>query len=94
MAEWFKAVDLKSIDGNTSASSNLACRVLWPVSQVYNVEEVATLLKTTRPVIYSLIEKGYLPSIVLGRRKVTRKALLEFLDKNANTDFGELLRAG
>lgn len=33
MAEWFKAVDLKSIDGNTSASSNLACRVIWPVSQ-------------------------------------------------------------
>jgi len=66
-----------------------------PIDQqlVYNVEEVATLLKTTRPVVYSLIEKGYLPSIVLGRRKVTRKALLEF-DKNANTDFGELLRAG
>ena len=39
---------------------------------VYNVEEVATILKTTRPVVYSLIEKGYLPSIVLGRRKVTR----------------------
>ena len=38
MAEWFKAMDLKSIDGNTSASSNLACRVLWPVSQ-----EVKTL---------------------------------------------------
>lgn len=33
MAEWFKAVDLKSIDGNTSASSNLACRAIWPVSQ-------------------------------------------------------------
>ena len=67
-----------------------------PIDQqlVYNVEEVATLLKTTRPVVYSLIDKGYLPSIVLGRRKVTRKALLEFLDKNANTDFGELLRAG
>ena len=65
-----------------------------PADRIYNVEEVATLLKTTRPVIYSLIEKGYLPSIVLGRRKVTRKALLEFLDKNANTDFGELLRAG
>lgn len=64
------------------------------IKDVYNVEEVATLLKTTRPVVYSLIEKGYLPSIVLGRRKVTRKALLEFLDKNANTDFGELLRAG
>lgn len=65
-----------------------------PVEQqlVYNVEEVATLLKTTRPVVYSLIEKGYLPSIVLGRRKVTRKALLAFLDKNENTDFSQLLK--
>ena len=67
-----------------------------PIEQqlVYNVEEVAILLKTTRPVVYSLIEKGYLPSIVLGRRKVTRKALLDFLDKNADTDFRELLKAG
>lgn len=65
-----------------------------PVEQqlIYNVEEVATLLKTTRPVVYSLIEKGYLPSIVLGRRKVTRKALLAFLDKNENTDFNSLLK--
>jgi excisionase family DNA binding protein len=65
-----------------------------PVEQqlIYNVEEVATLLKTTRPVVYSLIEKGYLPSIVLGRRKVTRKALLTFLDKNENTDFNSLLK--
>ena len=61
---------------------------------VYKVKEEGTHFKTTRPVGNSLIEKGYLPSIVLGRRKVTRKALLEFLDKNANTDFGELLRAG
>lgn len=60
---------------------------------VYNVEEVATLLKTTRPVVYSLIEKGYLPSIVLGRRKVTRKALLTFLDKNENTNFSQILKS-
>ena len=67
-----------------------------PIDQqlVYNVEEVATLLKTTRPLVYSLIEKCYLPSIVLVRRKVTRKALLEFIDKNAKTDFGDLLSAG
>ncbi len=65
-----------------------------PIDQqlVYNVEEVATLLKTTRPVVYSLIEKGYLPSIVLGRRKVTRKALLAFLEQNENTDFGRILK--
>lgn len=65
-----------------------------PVDQqlIYNVEEVATLLKTTRSVVYSLIEKGYLPSVVLGRRKVTRKALLTFLDKNENTDFNQLLK--
>ncbi|WP_270563664.1 helix-turn-helix domain-containing protein [Faecalibacterium prausnitzii] len=60
---------------------------------VYNVEEVATILKTTRPVVYSLIEKGYLPSIVLGRRKVTRKALLTFLDKNENTNFSQILKS-
>lgn len=60
---------------------------------VYNVEEVATLLKTTRPVVYSLIEKGYLPSIVIGRRKVTRKALLTFLDKNENTNFSQILKS-
>ncbi len=60
---------------------------------VYNVEEVAALLKTTRPVVYSLIEKGYLPSIVLGRRKVTRKALLTFLDKNENTNFSQILKS-
>ena len=60
---------------------------------VYNVEEVATLLKTTRHVVYSLIEKGYLPSIVLGRRKVTRKALLTFLDKNENTNFSQILKS-
>lgn len=60
---------------------------------VYNVEEVATILKTTRPVVYSLIEKGYLPSIVLGRRKVTRKALLIFLDKNENTNFSQILKS-
>lgn len=65
-----------------------------PIDQqlVYNIEEVATLLKTTRPVVYSLIEKGYLPSIVLGRRKVTRKALLAFLEQNENTDFGRILK--
>lgn len=60
---------------------------------IYNVEEVATLLKTTRSVVYSLIEKGYLPSIVLGRRKVTRKALLTFLDKNENTNFSQILKS-
>lgn len=60
---------------------------------VYNVEEVATILKTTRPVVYSLIKKGYLPSIVLGRRKVTRKALLTFLDKNENTNFSQILKS-
>ena len=39
-----------------------------PIEQqlVYNVEEVATLLKTTRPVIYSLIEKGLPAKYRLG----------------------------
>ena len=52
-----------------------------PIDQqlVYNVEEVATLLKTTRPVVYSLIEKGYLPSIVLVGVKLPVKHFLSFL---------------
>lgn len=41
MAEWFKAVDLKSIDGNASASSNLACRVILKI-KYYEVSQMKT----------------------------------------------------
>ena len=48
---------------------------------VYTISEVATLLKVNRNFVYTLISNGYLRSIKLGCRKVTRKSLLEFLNK-------------
>lgn len=48
---------------------------------LYTISETAALLKVNKNMVYELINKGYLRSIKFGCRKVTRKALLEFLDK-------------
>ena len=57
---------------------------------LYTISEVATLLKVNRNFVYSLINNGYLLSIKLGSRKVTRKSLLAFLDKyDGNPEFDE-----
>jgi excisionase family DNA binding protein len=48
------------------------------------VDEVATLLRTTRKAIYGLVERRQLPGVTrLGRRVlVSRDTLLHFLDRN------------
>ena len=57
---------------------------------VYTISEVATLLKVNRNFVYTLISNGYLRSIKLGCRKVTRTSLLEFLNKyDGIEDFNE-----
>ena len=48
---------------------------------LYTISEVAALLKVNKNMIYGLINNGYLRSIKFGCRKVTRKAILEFLDQ-------------
>lgn len=48
---------------------------------LYTISEVAALLKVNRNTVYYLINKGYLRSIKLGCRKVTRIALLSFLNQ-------------
>lgn len=58
---------------------------------VYTIKEVAGLLKVNKNYVYTLINKGLLRSTKLGCRKVTRKALTEFLDKNDGLDFDEIL---
>lgn len=58
---------------------------------VYTISEVAEILKVNKNYVYKLINKGLLRSTKLGCRKVTRKALLEFLDKNDGLDFDEIL---
>lgn len=58
---------------------------------VYPIKEVAGLLKVNKNYVYALINKGLLRSTKLGCRKVTRKALIEFLEKNDGLDFDEIL---
>jgi excisionase family DNA binding protein len=49
------------------------------------VVETATLLRTTRKAVYTMIERGLLPGVTrLGRRVLTRSdQLLDFLDHNS-----------
>lgn len=58
---------------------------------VYTIKEVAGLLKVNKNYVYALINKGLLRSTKLGCRKVTKKALIEFLEKNDGLDFDEIL---
>lgn len=48
---------------------------------LYTIAEVAALLKVNKNAVYFLIREGYLTSIKIGCRKVTRRALLSFLEK-------------
>ena len=58
---------------------------------LYTISEVAKILKINKNFVYTLINNGHLRSIKLGCRKVTRKALLEFLDKYDGMDFDQIL---
>ncbi len=57
---------------------------------LYTISEVAALLKVNRNYVYKLINKGYLRSIKLGCRKVTKKSLLQFLEQNDGMNFDEI----
>lgn len=70
-----KKIDNKALDINGE---------LW-----YTINKVAKLLKVNRNYVYALINGGYIRSIKLGCRKITRKALLEFLDKYDEIGFDE-----
>lgn len=58
---------------------------------LYTISEVAKILKINKNFVYTLINNGHLRSIKLDCRKVTRKALLEFLDKYDGMDFDQIL---
>ncbi|WP_207748177.1 helix-turn-helix domain-containing protein [Clostridium butyricum] len=49
---------------------------------VYTVEETVKLLKTNSNTIYELIRAKQLPALKLGRIKIRRVALFEFLENN------------
>lgn len=58
---------------------------------LYTITEVSKLLKVNRNFVYGLINAGLIRSIKLGCRKVTRKSLLEFLEKYDGLDFDEII---
>ena len=60
---------------------------------LYTISEVAKLLKVNKNYVYALINGGYIRSIKLGCRKITRKALLDFLEKYDGSEFDESVNA-
>ncbi len=58
---------------------------------LYTITEVSKLLKVNRNFVYELINAGLIRSIKLGCRKVTRKSLIEFLEKYDGLDFDEII---
>ena len=48
---------------------------------LYTVPEVAEILKTNENYVYKLIRSGLLPCMQLGRYKIRRQAIVEFLEK-------------
>ena len=61
---------------NETAMEILACRDI-----LYTVPEAAKLLRVNKNLVYDLIRCGYLRSIKLDSRKVSRKALLDFVEQ-------------
>lgn len=53
---------------------------------LYTISEVAKLIKCNTNYVYDLIRAGLLPGLKLGSMKVTRSALLEFLQKYQGYD--------
>jgi excisionase family DNA binding protein len=67
---------------NRSITHEREQRAVEPL--LLTVEEVASLLRTTRKAIYSMIERGQLPGVLrIGRRVlICRTDLLDFLYHN------------
>jgi len=53
---------------------------------IYTVEETAKLLRTSIEQIYKFKKAGLLPFLKIGRLKVRREALLEFVKKYEGKD--------
>lgn len=60
--------------------------VLLVENVLYTVSEVAKLLKCNTNYVYDLIRAGLLPALKLGSMKVTKQALLTFLENYQGKD--------
>ena len=53
---------------------------------LYTVSEVSQKLKSNKNFVNKLIKCGFLPALKLGRTKITRKSLLDFLEWSVGKD--------
>ncbi len=53
---------------------------------LYTVPEVSKLIKSNTDYVYQLIKSGLLPVLKLGKYKIRRTALLDFLAKYEGKD--------
>lgn len=54
-------------------------KVIQITPLLYSVEEVAIVLKSNKDYVYNLIKAGVLPAIKLGRIKILKESLEQFL---------------
>jgi excisionase family DNA binding protein len=57
---------------------------------LFTVAEVATILKTNKTYVYSLINSGLLPALKLGSLKIRRTSLEEFLKNYDGMDLTDI----
>lgn len=57
---------------------------------LYTVSETAELLKVNRNSVYDLLRKNVIRGIKIGSLKITRKELLDFLERNNGKDLSNL----
>ena len=57
---------------------------------LYTVSETAELLKVNRNSVYDLLRKNIIRGIKIGSLKITRKELLDFLERKNGKDLSNL----
>ena len=57
---------------------------------VYTVSEIAQILRVNKNTVYELIHSGILKCFKLGTKKITAKALNEFLETYDGYDLSDL----
>lgn len=62
----------------------------YPIKDLYTVKEVGEILMVNISVVYDLIKAGKLKALKLGRYKIRRTTLLEFLEEYETYDITDL----
>ena len=69
---------------------DLELKPTYPVKDLYTVKEVSEILIVNVNVVYDLIKSGTLKALKLGRYKIRRTTLLEFLERYETYDITDI----